>query len=260
MGAEHALAQEPVIVSGTVTDQENGRPLSGASVRLRQGTDDSWVGAEVTTDANGRYRTPTLRPGTYQLRVELLGYSTLEEEVELAGASPMTVTVSLAREALEIDGVAVVARRNPFLERGGFYERQSAGLGLTYTREELEGRGFANVTDVFRTIAGVDLRLGDSAASPFIWFRRLGCRPDIIIDDANYGPDVRLDEYVDLRNVEGFEVYRGAATNPSTLSSSRCGSVVVWTMSEQLEDGEGFRWSRVVIGVVVLAVTQLLRP
>lgn len=260
MESGSAAAQNPVVVTGVVTDQEDGRPLAGASVRLRQGTDESWVGAEVVTDARGIYRTPALRPGSYELRVQLLGYSTLEDEVEVAGASPMSVTITLAREALEIDGVAVVARRNPFLEEGGFYERQRAGLGLTFTREELEGRGFATVTDVFRSIAGVDLRLGDSPTSPFVWFRRLGCRPDIVINDANYGPNTRLDDLVDLRNVQGLEVYRGASTNPATLSTSACGAVVVWTMTDDLEHGEEFAWSRVVVGAVVLALVQLFRP
>lgn len=253
-------AADPVVIVGTVEDRADGRPLAAVQLRFRQGRDESWIGAEVLTDEDGNYRTPALEPGQYQVRVQLVGYTTLESVVEVAGASPMTIDVQLSREAVELESIAVVARRNAYLERSGFYERQRAGLGLVYDRSDLEGRGFSEVTDLFRTIAGVELRASESILSPYIWFRRMGCRPDIVLDGTNYGPDTRVNDYLTMQQVEGIEVYRGASTNPATLSSSNCGSVVIWTMSDDFEDGERFGWARVVIGVVVVGLVQLLRP
>ncbi|TVP78825.1 MAG: DUF1416 domain-containing protein [Gemmatimonadales bacterium] len=263
--AHHPVAEaipdaDPVVVVGSVVDREDDRPLSGAQVRLRQGTDESWIGAEVTTNEDGEFRTPPLRPGTYTLSVRSLGYHTLEQEVEVEGASPMTISVELAREVLELEGIAVVATRNPYLQDSGFYERQRAGFGPTLTREEILARSPRHMTDVVRGFAGVELVYGNSPTAPFVFFRRLGCRPDIVIDGANYGPDTRMDDLVQPNNVQGLELYRGGSSVPPTLSTNPCGAILLWTMSDDFPDGERFGWTRVAIGVVVLGITQLLRP
>lgn len=258
--AGSVLADDPVIVVGSVVDRMDEAPLQGAEVRLRQGTDESWIGAEVTTNEDGEFRTPPLQPGSYELRVRLLGYRTLTQDVEVEGASPMTISVELAREVVELEGIAVVATRNPYLDESGFYERQRAGFGPTLTREEILARSPRQMTDVIRGFAGVELVLGDSPTSPFVFFRRLGCRPDIVIDGANYGPDTRMDDLVQPNNVQGLEIYRGGASVPPTLSTNPCGAILLWTMSDDFPDGERFGWTRVAIGVVVLGLTQLFRP
>lgn len=252
-------ASDRIVVAGSVTERVTGEPVAGASLRFRQGDDQAWVGAEVSTNEEGQYATPPLDPGTYELRVQHVAFETFETEIEVAGASPMTVSIELVQDAVELEAIAVTATRNPFLQRSGFYERQRSGLGLVFTREELQARGVYNLTDVFRGIAGTSLDYAGQPTSPLVVFRQ-GCRPDLVVDGLNYGPGVRMDDLVSASDIEGMEIYRGASTTPGTLSSSECGAVLLWTQSDDFEDAEVFSWTRVAIGVVILGVAQLFRP
>ncbi|MBR7794557.1 S8 family serine peptidase [Agaribacter marinus] len=76
-------------VSGTVTDQQTGEPISGASLLL---VEDANV-EPVTTDENGNYSL-TAYEGTYTLKVVSSGYHGTEVEVSLAD-SDTTADVEL---------------------------------------------------------------------------------------------------------------------------------------------------------------------
>jgi outer membrane receptor for ferrienterochelin and colicin len=73
--AAGALAQTATsTVMGMVTDA-SGAALSGATVTARNMA--TGVTRRALTDSGGRYSLPNLAPGDYELRVELLGFSTL---------------------------------------------------------------------------------------------------------------------------------------------------------------------------------------
>src|SRR5437870_11976188 len=68
----HALlAQETGRVAGTVTAQQTGAPLAGASVTLAGGS----LGA--VTGSDGRYLIAGVPPGTFRVRARLIGYGTV---------------------------------------------------------------------------------------------------------------------------------------------------------------------------------------
>jgi hypothetical protein len=248
---------EPVVVVGSVVARDGSQPIAGARVGFQLGGEAEWT--EVRTDEDGQFVTPPLEEGLYLLRVEHLGFATLDRDVEVYGPSPLTISVSLAHEAIELEGLVVVVRLNPFLDEYGFYDRRRAGLGLTYTRQEIEVRRIYRMTDLFRTIAGVGFDHAGSPTSPFLVFRQ-GCLPDIVVDGTNLGPAVRLDDYVVPSEVQGIEVYRGTSTLPSEYSASECGAVLVWTQTDQPEDAGPLTWTRVIFGVVLLGLVQLIRP
>jgi hypothetical protein len=258
-GAGRALPtpDDPVVVVGSVVNREGDEPIAGARVRFLLVEEEQWT--EVQTDQDGQFVTPPLEEGLYLLRVEHLGFTTLDRDVEVYGPSPLTISVSLAHEAIEVEGLVVVIRLNPFLEESGFYDRRRAGLGLTYTRQEIEVRRIFRMTDLFRTIAGVSFDHAGSPTSPFLVFRQ-GCLPDIVIDGANLGPAVRLDDYVVPSEAQGIEVYRGTSTLPSEYSASECGAVLVWTQTDRPEDAGPLTWTRIIFGVALLGLVQLIRP
>src|SRR6185503_12038280 len=77
LSASVVFAQpEASSLRGTVTDS-NGKPVAEALVIIT-GTGAST--RDVTTDAHGHYVAPYLLPGTYQLVVELRGYSAFTGE------------------------------------------------------------------------------------------------------------------------------------------------------------------------------------
>jgi iron complex outermembrane receptor protein len=98
--APEAAAQEPEEISGTVTDQATGQPLGGASVSI--------VGSSraVITNPVGAF-VIRIRPGTWTLRTTLIGYAPVEREVTVLAGQPLTVSLAMEIQALEIGQIVV---------------------------------------------------------------------------------------------------------------------------------------------------------
>lgn len=245
LSAQARLPAEVVVVGG-VFDRAQDVPVPQAWIQL------SWMGdvppgfdppgATTLTDADGRFALEALPVGQYRLVVDALGYRTLSEEVRIVGASPFSLSIRLAPEAIELEGIVVASVRNPWLEERGFYRRQLRGMGTTFAADEIRDLRIHQVTDLFRMVSGVTLQGAGSPVSPFISFRG-GCRPDVVIDGTNFGPNVRIDDHVFPGDVQGIEIYRGA-TSPGLFSSSSCGSVLIWTLGAASREGRPWSWWR----------------
>src|SRR6266513_2973505 len=100
----HALlAQETGRVAGTVTAQQTGAPLAGASVTLAGGS----LGA--VTGSDGRYLVVGVPPGTYRVRARLIGYGTVEDTgVVVTAAETATVDFQLLAQAIQLDAVVAI--------------------------------------------------------------------------------------------------------------------------------------------------------
>lgn len=100
----HALlAQETGRVAGTVTAQQTGTPLAGASVTLAGGS----LGA--VTGSDGRYLIVDVPPGTYRVRARFIGYGTVEDTgVVVTAAETATVDFQLRAQAIQLDAVVAI--------------------------------------------------------------------------------------------------------------------------------------------------------
>src|SRR4029079_2502325 len=102
---------------GTVKDAQGG-VLTGVIVRV---SSPALIGgpAIVRTDARGQMRVPALPPGSYQLDIELAGFTTVHENDMRIGAGATverTVTLLLAswQESIVVDGSGSrIEARNP---------------------------------------------------------------------------------------------------------------------------------------------------
>jgi hypothetical protein len=235
-----------VVVVGSVLDRTQNVPVPQAWVQL------AWLGelppgfdppgGTTLTDSDGRFAFQALPVGQYRLSVDALGYRTLSEEVKIEGSSPFTLSVRLAPEAIELEGIVVASVRNPWLEERGFYRRQLRGMGTTFTADDIRDLRIHQVTDLFRMVSGVTLQGAGSPVSPYVLFRG-GCRPDVVIDGTNFGPNVRIDDQVPAGVVQGIEIYRGA-TSPGLFSSNPCGAVLIWTLGAASHEGRPWSWWR----------------
>ncbi len=104
-----ALAQAPQRQSGRVVD-ETGLPVANATV--------TWTGPagteyHTTTDLAGRFVSPPLPPGRYQLRVEAHGFYLLQTSVTIAAAAAPPARLMLAHEHELRQEVSVVGGANP---------------------------------------------------------------------------------------------------------------------------------------------------
>jgi TonB-linked SusC/RagA family outer membrane protein len=110
-----ALAQTGT-VSGTVVDAQTGDPVSGAQVSI-EGTRRGTLSGE-----DGSYTVTDVRPGTYTVAVQRIGYATARQEgVRVQQGAVASVDFRLREHALRLDevvatGVAdpIEGRRMPF--------------------------------------------------------------------------------------------------------------------------------------------------
>lgn len=103
-GAAPLAAQGTGTVEGKVTVAPGGDPLQGASV----GIVGSQIGA--ITRADGSYRF-SLRPGTYELRVRMLGYAGKVESVVVTAGGTVTKNFALEKSTTQLEAVAVTGSR-----------------------------------------------------------------------------------------------------------------------------------------------------
>jgi hypothetical protein len=92
-------------VSGFITDEETGEALIGANVFIAE------TGNGMSTDKNGYYVLQNIIPGSYNLIVSYIGYSTLKKEITLAVNESIKLNLSLGIEAVEITEVEVSAEK-----------------------------------------------------------------------------------------------------------------------------------------------------
>lgn len=231
-----ALAAQSIV--GHIVADVTDKPVVAATVQLL----DSYrnVRKIVTTDTAGRF---VLRPpsaGSWHLRVQSIGYkSTTTPAVEVEFADELLVRIVLSPEAVLLAPLEIHARSRPLLRdmtMQGFDERRQLGIGVAITREKIEQRPGASITDLLRTVPGVRVLSG-------------GGRSDVIIPGAGqsiYGGQCRVQVYLDGRkfeydattldqlfawDIEAIEVFRNLAELPAEMAGpeSRCGVIAVWT-------------------------------
>ncbi|MEM7571812.1 MAG: DUF5686 and carboxypeptidase regulatory-like domain-containing protein [Bacteroidota bacterium] len=86
-------------ISGSITSAATGETLPFASIYVEE------IGSGTVTNAEGNYRL-RLRPGTYTLSFQFLGYATKQQQVEV-GNSWQTLNIQLNSESLELVEIEV---------------------------------------------------------------------------------------------------------------------------------------------------------
>jgi hypothetical protein len=95
-----ALAQTAGTIAGAVTDASDAA-VPGVTVTARNS--DTGLTRTVVTGAQGRYAIPALPPGTYEIRLELTGFTPqLRRNVQLAVAETLALNVTM-----QVGGVAL---------------------------------------------------------------------------------------------------------------------------------------------------------
>ncbi|CAN5827723.1 TonB-dependent receptor [soil metagenome] len=128
----------PGQIRGSVVDTETGKPLPSAAVAVWSKADNTLVtGAMVS--ANGTFRVEGLRPGTYYLKVNSLGYAPVtgpELAVTPAALQADAGAIRLSRSAVAIEGIEVTAERSAVAiapDRNTYRAKDVAPAGGTAT-------------------------------------------------------------------------------------------------------------------------------
>ena len=218
-------AQQPpdrAALQGTVVDTDGGKGVRGAEVTL-DGT-----GLRAFTDDKGRFHFETLRPGRYLLHVYRIGYETRTDSLVVPDGISMDVNLEISVAPIELPGIEVVTR-SLLLETRGFYDRRRQGFrGFFMDRPAIEKQDPLYVTDLFRSVPGVEVVNGSylrMSQSVTLLGGGLGCEPSMWLDGIR--SNIRNYDYIRPDHIEGLEVYTGGGA-PGKYNDL-CGTVVIWT-------------------------------
>ena len=88
-------------IAGSVYDADNGDPLVGVNVEVL----NQFTGA--ATDGNGEY-VIIIAPGSYTLRITLVGYETVDKEITVSSGETSKVNFETSESIAELSDVVVV--------------------------------------------------------------------------------------------------------------------------------------------------------
>lgn len=170
---EAPIAEEaPFTLFGYLTDAESGRVLTGAWVGL---TGTEW--GSLTND-EGRFRIPDMTTGPLSLKIEMLGYETLEWNGAVADDDEV-LRIELEPQPVLLEGLRVVSdrfrsRRNAVATSSFAYEADdltntSARTALDFVEERVGG-----------AVTGCAGRRGSSC----LYVRGRVVEPVVYIDEA----------------------------------------------------------------------------
>lgn len=210
----------------TVQAFEDDRPLAGAQVMIEG------LGMAGLTDRSGFARISSLPHGPRAVQVHYLGFASMDEVLVFEAARPTRVVVKLGIEPIALREVRVRGRESALVRRG-FYERMRFGQGTFLTREEIEAMRPRHLSDVLRRIGGVQIGAQHFGTRPTAQMRGgLGMRscPIQYYVDGTFVALFNIDEILP-DDVEGMEIYRGAATIPAEYNKGTaiCGLILIWT-------------------------------
>ncbi len=190
------------ILTGTVSDQQDGKPIQGAAIiipDLRTGT---------ITDANGNFTINNLPKGIYLVQVSFLGYATFNQKIDLSKQHNLDVklqTSSIEAGEVVVTGVskATEAKREPvpMVIVGKPYIEQQAASG--------------NIIDAIANLPGISaVTTGPNISKPFI--HGLGYNRVITLEDGirqegqQWGDEHGIE--VDQNSIERVEIIKGPAS------------------------------------------------
>uniref|UniRef100_UPI00261FA17D carboxypeptidase-like regulatory domain-containing protein n=1 Tax=uncultured Porphyromonas sp. TaxID=159274 RepID=UPI00261FA17D len=109
LAAQHSETTGSIV--GTVVDASTHEALPYVQIIVKGTT----VG--TTTDANGAFILPNLRPGTYILEARLLGYALESSGVAIQAGHSRHHDFYLRQQAIDLDGVVISANRHETMRR-----------------------------------------------------------------------------------------------------------------------------------------------
>jgi len=159
------LAQFPGELRGRVVSVEGGAPVGGALVEIPA------LGRRVVGDAGGAFYLRGLEPGRYEVRVTHPGYAPWVGEVEIGNGRVAWVGVELVAVPLEVEGIAVTARR-------------TSTSGTRFERREIERSGARTVGELIARAPGVLVREEGMGGAQTVSIRGSGADAVLVLVDG----------------------------------------------------------------------------
>lgn len=240
--ATPAAAQVRVV--GRVVEDETGTPIPGVDVTVRNPY-GAFLAHRIT-DERGMFEYYAKRANGIRFAAERIGYKPNTTPVLFFDQHDFfRVEVRLDRKAVLLAPLEVIARSGSRESAvlANFRSRLTHGHGHYFTRQDIEKRNPARVTDMLAELPGVRLLSAGSGLRRVVRMARTSggnCPTQIWVDGFLINPqnvllpnhdDFTIDDIVHPEDVEGIEVYSGLSTVPPEFLNrwARCGVVAIWT-------------------------------
>ena len=237
VGAVTLLAPEQTGEISGVVSTPDGRPLAMAEIEVLD------ADVVVRTNGQGRYRIGTLAAGEYTVEARAIGYVPERRSVTVGTNAIRTVDVRVRVAARVLAPVKTVVPADGY--RTGFHERRARSTGGRFlTNEQIRASGYTRVTDLLRSVPGLQLRrAGNVAVMEFTGrggrtFSSHGCPVAYAVDGIPVEPAAfGIDGEIALDHVEAIEVY-DAATAPVQYArrGTGCGVILIWTRERSVRE------------------------
>ena len=233
-GARALMRRGRAMVQGRVVG-ENGRPVSGATIRVMGS------GESASSDEAGDFVMAWTVAGTQTLEVRAIGFQPARRTVELRDEQTTRIALTLDSRKVLLDTVRVIAGRAIDPEVGSFERRWRSGTGGVFMDERtVQNRKTIFLTDALRALNGVRIVPVGGYGQRIVMRNSAGreCSATIFVDGmrsdlaAGSVAEMFLDDSVLPTDVAAIEVYARSAIAPAQfLNVGACGVVAVWTHS-----------------------------
>lgn len=217
-------------LAGLVTDTA-GHPMADAEVRL------AGLPQAARSDARGRFRLADLPGGSWDARVQRIGFLPGRASVELHPGRETTTTLTLRAATNILDTVRVSAHAP---DAHALAEKAREFPGATFfSRASIDSMHAYRVTDILQHARGVQLVYPDSGGAPIVQMGRSRfsdlihaglCPVEFYVDGVPFDMENSPDIHLHPNDIDAIEVYDGASKIPPHYQSgsATCGAVVIW--------------------------------
>lgn len=136
-------------ITGFVADQSTGMPLASVNVSLIPA--DSGRTRSTSTNATGRFELKHIKPGTYTLKIQSLGYKIHQAKLSVDKKETALGTVKLEPDATELKGVKV---------EGAPIRSQQKGDTAQYNAHAYKVNKDASTEDLVTKMPGITMENG----------------------------------------------------------------------------------------------------
>ena len=219
---------------------DDKQPIAGADIQIVSGPG-------ATSDSRGLFRVDSIVPGERRLVIRKVGYAPLDITWPFAAGDSVVRIFELA-SIQELDSVRTVAKQTRDPQMDEFEAHRKLGLGVFYTRKDIEKSG-GQISNLVANTNGVRMTYGPagqayvmSSTGPKSLREAMGlvpkCYAEVYLDDANVytrrtaGSPPPFDiNSLSPASIEAIEYYSGAAKTPAKYQkmNTECGVLVIHT-------------------------------
>ncbi len=242
-------AQSTGTVRGTVTETGTGQPLVATQVSIK-GSNHGGL-----TDANGTFTIEGVPTGPATVRVESIGFKTIERSVTVAAGQTTVVNFQLQQSAIGLDEIVVTGTAGRTAKRaiGNSVSSIKAAeiteaVPIDNVQQLIQGRT-AGVTMLASTgVVGGSSRIRIRGASslnagnePVVYVDGIRVQSGTATTSGNTAQGISLLETINPADIESIEVIKGPAA--ATLYGAEAAAGVLQIITKKGRPSQGLQWT-----------------